>query len=226
MLSNLFTFVKAKGSSLSLPAHGWVGARATLTLAAHFALRNTRSNPVEKLVRRNFFGAKPKQAGKKEGGWGEGIFARSCLPFPFRLRKEKAEGGFGGNSAFLLRNQIVDSPAVLLVKSRTTQKSFLFLLEEKIGRAQNKKLRRKLFCGTASEASGGGAERQFRSKKFRAKCRISHQSQLSPFWERIASRLRRSAFGLCARRKAIKSHGGQKEKEMDLSKNLGFVPTF
>ena len=62
-----------------------------------------------------------------------------------------------------------------------------------------------------------GAERQFRSKKFRAKFRISHQSQLSPFWERIASRLRRSAFGLCALRKAIKSHGGQKEKEMDLS---------
>jgi len=75
---------------------------------------------------------KPKQAGKKERGstvakamadrWGEGIpcrgtgqaFARSCLPFPFRLRKEKAQGGFGGNSAFSLRNQIVDSPATCL----------------------------------------------------------------------------------------------------------------
>jgi len=34
-----------------------------------------------------------KQEGKKGGGWGEGIFAR-LLPFPFRLRKEKAEGGF------------------------------------------------------------------------------------------------------------------------------------
>jgi hypothetical protein len=60
------------------------------------------------------------------------------------------------------------------------------------------------------------AERQFRSKKFRAKFKISHKSQLSPFWERIASRLCRSAFGLCARRKAKKSHGGKKEKEMDL----------
>jgi len=38
-------------------------------------------------------GAKSKQAGKKEGGWGEGIFVR-LLPFPFRLRKGKAEGGF------------------------------------------------------------------------------------------------------------------------------------
>jgi len=58
-------------------------------------------------------GAKPKQTVKKEGGWGEGIFAR-LLPFPFRLRKEKAEGGFGGNSTFSLRNQIADSPAACL----------------------------------------------------------------------------------------------------------------
>ncbi|HAI74478.1 TPA: hypothetical protein DCL22_03805, partial [Candidatus Moranbacteria bacterium] len=61
-------------------------------------------------VRRKVLGAKPKQSGKKEGGWGEGIFAR-LLPFPFCLRKGKAEGGFGGNSAFPLRNQIEVSPA-------------------------------------------------------------------------------------------------------------------
>jgi hypothetical protein len=61
------------------------------------------------------------------------------------------------------------------------------------------------------------ARRQFRSKKFRAKFKISHQSQLSPFWGRVASRLRRSAFGLCALRKAKKSHGSKKEMEMDLS---------
>ena len=42
MLSNLFIFVKAKGSSLSLPAHGRAGARATPFLAAHFAKRNTK----------------------------------------------------------------------------------------------------------------------------------------------------------------------------------------
>ena len=92
----------------------------------------------------------------------------------------EAEGGCGGNSA---SPEPKRSPAALLVQSRTQQKSFLFLLEEKIGRAQNKKLRRKLFCGTASEASGGGAERQFRSKKFRAKFRISHQQELSEFFE-------------------------------------------
>src|SRR3989338_8800938 len=55
------------------------------------------------------------------------------------------------------------------------------------------------------------ARRQFRSKKFRAKFRISHQSQLSPFWERIASRLRRSAFGPCALRETIKSPRGATE---------------
>jgi len=126
----------------------------------------------------------------------------------------EAEGGCGGNSA---SPEPKRSPAALLVQSRTQQKSFLFLLEEKIRRAQIKKCRENFFAGWRASASGGGAERQFRSKKFRAKFRISHQSQLSPFLERIASRLRGSAFGLCALRKAIKSHGGQKEKEMDLS---------
>jgi len=38
-------------------------------------------------------------------------------------------------------------------------KKFSFPFRRKRNRAQNKKLRRKLFCGTASEASGGGAER-------------------------------------------------------------------
>ena len=36
------------GSPLSLPTHGWVGARVTSLLAAHFALRNTASNSAEK----------------------------------------------------------------------------------------------------------------------------------------------------------------------------------
>jgi hypothetical protein len=90
--------------------------------------------------RRKVLGAKPKQAGKKEGGWGEGIFARP-LPFPFRLRKGKAEGGFGGNSAFPLRNQIADSPATCLNTWKAEhRRKILFSLEEKeIGRAQNEK---------------------------------------------------------------------------------------
>ena len=98
MLSNLFTFVKAKGSSLSLPAHGRVGARATrLFSAAHFAKQNTNSVGVQ-----------------SEG---------------------EAEGGCGGNSA---SPEPKRSPATLLVRSRPTKKSFVFLLEEKNRRAQIK----------------------------------------------------------------------------------------
>ena len=67
MLSNLFTFVKAKGSSLSLPAHGWVGARATSILAAHFAKQNTNSVGVQ-------------SEGEAEGGCG----GNSASPEPKR----------------------------------------------------------------------------------------------------------------------------------------------
>ncbi|MBU6427329.1 hypothetical protein KGQ27_03820, partial [Patescibacteria group bacterium] len=49
-------------------------------------------------------------------------------------------------------------------------KSFLFLLEEKIRRAQ-KKSRENFFAGWRALASGGGANQPFRSKKVRAKCK-------------------------------------------------------
>ena len=100
------------GSSLSLPAHGWVGARATLLFpAAHFALQNTLSKFAE------------KKASPSEG---------------------EAEGGCGGNSA---SPEPKRSPAALLVQSRTQQKSFLYQLEEKIGRAQIKKCEENFFAG-------------------------------------------------------------------------------
>ncbi len=49
------------------------------------------------------------------------------------------------------------SPAALLGQSKAQQKSFLFLLEEKIGRAQNQKCRENFFAGRRALASGGGA---------------------------------------------------------------------
>ena len=58
---------------------------------------------------------------------------------------------------------------------QSNTKKFSFPFRRKNRARANQEMRRKLFCGTASEASGGGAERQFRSKKFRAKFRISHQ---------------------------------------------------
>ena len=68
-----------------------------------------------------------------------------------------AEGGCGGNSAAPERNQTEASPAALLAPSRTPQKSFLFLLEEKIGRAQIRKSKENFFVGWRALASGGGA---------------------------------------------------------------------
>ena len=71
------------------------------------------------------------------------------------LREGAAEGGCGGNSAVFLQ-KIEASPAALLGESRTQQKSFLFLLEEKIRRAQNQKCRENFFAGWRVVASGGG----------------------------------------------------------------------
>jgi len=71
MVKKLFT----KGSSTLLRAHGRVGASAT-------TLSFLSAPPSEKSA------GGFQQAGKKEGGWGEGIFAR-LLPFPFRLSKSE-----------------------------------------------------------------------------------------------------------------------------------------
>src|SRR3989344_3750254 len=101
MIHNLNNFVnESSGSSLNFSAHGWWGKEKYLS--------------AEKSVRPKVLVAKPKQAGTKGGGWGGGeeVLAR-LLPFPFRLSKRKAEGGFGGNSAFLLPNQNEASPATL-----------------------------------------------------------------------------------------------------------------
>ena len=57
------------------------------------------------------------------------------------------KGWVGGNSATPERIQKADNPAVLLVKSRTPHKSFLFLLEEKNRRAQIKNCEENFFAG-------------------------------------------------------------------------------
>jgi len=72
-----------------------------------------------------------------------------------------AEGGFGGNSAMPERIQKEAAPAACSVRSRSQQKSFLFLLEEKIRRAQNQKCRENFFAGWRALASGGGAASAF-----------------------------------------------------------------
>ena len=68
-----------------------------------------------------------------------------------------AEGGFGGNSAMPERIQKEAAPAARSVRSGSQQKSFLFLLEEKIRRAQIKKCEENFLAGWRALASGGGA---------------------------------------------------------------------
>ena len=64
-------------------------------------------------------------------------------------------GGGGGDSAVFLQ-KIEAKTAALPVESRTQQKSFLFLLEEKIRRAQIRKSEENFFAGLRVVASGGG----------------------------------------------------------------------
>jgi hypothetical protein len=92
---------------------------------------------------------------------------------------EKRNGESEGGQKFLPPNPLPfcppepkRSPAACSVRSRSQQKSFLFLLEEKIQRAQ-KKSRENFFAGWRALASGGGANQPFCSKKVRTKCKIS-----------------------------------------------------
>ena len=146
MVSKILKFGKQKGSFSALPAHGWVGARATpLFPAAHFGKQNTNSVGVQ-----------------SEG---------------------EAEGGCGGNSA---SPEPKRSPAALLSKSRPPKKSFVFLLEEKIGRVQIKNCEQNFSLSERAQASGGRAERQnsafgFSRKKVRISFSVRSQIVCSAF---------------------------------------------
>jgi len=74
MISKTLNLGKQKGSPLSLPAHGRAGARATSSLPAHFAKRNTK-----------FGGGGKKLESESEGG--QKFLPPNPLPFcpPERL---------------------------------------------------------------------------------------------------------------------------------------------
>src|SRR3990167_8461038 len=91
-----------------------------------------------------------------QGGWGKEKYLVAAKN-PVRPRKNTAEGGCGGNSAAPERNQKEASPAALLGESRTSKKSFVFLLEEKIGRAQIRNRKQNFSLVWRVVASGGGA---------------------------------------------------------------------
>ena len=82
MIQNYFQNVKRfSGSSFVSPAYGWSGTRATINYNSPAAEKNS--------------GEARKQAGKKEGGLGKGIFARLL----------SAEGGMGWAFPQFLRQQ-------------------------------------------------------------------------------------------------------------------------
>jgi len=85
-------------------------------------------------------------------------------------RRAKIGGEFEGRKIFARLPK--RSPAALLVQSRVPQKSFLFLLEEKEIAHQIKECEENFFAGYERKR-GGGADQPFRSKKVRAKCKIS-----------------------------------------------------
>jgi len=94
MVSKMLKFGKQKGSSLSLPAHGLGGARATSLLAAHFALRNTASNSAEKK-------SSPSEGVAEGGGWGEEF--RHARAAAKRFRRLGIKTSKQNNFQFLLR---------------------------------------------------------------------------------------------------------------------------
>ena len=69
------------------------------------------------------------------GGWDKEKKEKSAKKIAFGSEGE-AEGGCGGNSATPERIQKADSPAVLLVKSRTPHKSFFPFRRKKSARAK------------------------------------------------------------------------------------------
>ena len=133
IIHNLISFVHKshRGSSFLSPALGWAGQGR---------LNQNTAPPPEFLVQ-------PKRAGKKEGGWGEGIFARLLTAPKARLRWER------------LRS--------LAPSREAKQDIFQFLLEEKGSRAKIEK-REKGFALHRRQAGGAtGRVQFFRSKKVR-----------------------------------------------------------
>ena len=88
--------------------------------------------------------------------------------------------GVGGNSA---SPEPKRSPAALLVESRTQQKSFLFLLEEKEIARQIKKCEENFFAGQRAKRAAAGRNVQisqsgFSSKKVRISSNKHHHIEL------------------------------------------------
>ncbi len=113
-----------KGSSLLSPAHGRAGARATSSFFRY-------APPPSEKIAGGF-----QQAGEKEGGWGEGIFARLFCAV-----------GAVGWEAF----------PPFGIKPNIKAKQFSIPFKRKRGARKIKELKRKLFCFARRVSAGGNA---------------------------------------------------------------------
>jgi hypothetical protein len=123
--------VKEKGSRMSKTRAREGGASVFTALLSSFYISAPPS------ARSKNFRAKPKQAGKKEGGWGEGIFARLLCP-------PKAGWGWEAFPPFG-------------VKPNIKVKQFSIPFKRKNGARKIQKIERKLFCFARRNSAGGNA---------------------------------------------------------------------
>ncbi len=120
ILPKYLRIVKEKGSRISKTRAREGGASVFTALFSSFRISAPPS------ARSKNFRAKPKRAGKKEGGLGEEIFARLLCP------AKRA----GGGKRFRR----------LALSQTSKQNNFQFLLKEKRARAKYKKLKENCFA--------------------------------------------------------------------------------
>jgi len=110
----------------------------------------------------------------------------------------EAEGGCGGNSA---SPEPKRSPAVLLSKSRESQKSFLYLLEEKRNCARKSKNKKKTFLRNGErKRAAAGLSVSFVQKRFGFRQTNAPQSNFQEFCRLIRPREARQRTETLARR--------------------------
>ena len=76
----ILDFVKlVNGSSLSLPAHGRAGARATFLMAAHFAKQKTKFGGGKALLRLSASDGQARAGPEEETSFPYGVNKNSCF---------------------------------------------------------------------------------------------------------------------------------------------------
>ena len=131
----------------------------------------------------------------RTGGLGQGqhlFFLRRILrskiqiPSAFKARAWRKGGVGGGNSA---SPELKRSPAACSVKSRSQQKSFLCLLEEKRGGARKSKIKKKTFllAGERQRAAAGRSVRRSAQNRFGFRQTNAHNRKSQQVRVRLAS---------------------------------------